>query len=279
MILVTGATGNVGGHLVRVLCQAGAPVRALVRSPERANVLRGYDCHVAVGRFEDPISLDAALLQVDRVFLLSPAGPQLTAHEGAVIEAIRRHGGARVVKLAAMGVDNPDAPERIVVEHQKVVRMLDGMPHTVLAPNSFFQNLLRFAAAVQERSELPSAVPEAPVSYVDAVDVAAVAAHVLTSEGHEGATYTVTGPAAISHRDVAAALSSLLGREVRVVDLPPEQLRASELDPWLVEGMLEFFESRRAGRASTVTDEVQKATGRQARTVQDFLARHLNAFR
>src|SRR3954471_3073962 len=103
MILVTAATGNVGGELVTALCRAGREIRALVRSPEKADNLRGYDCDIAVGDFADPESLEEALEDVDRVFLASPAVPEQPDLEGAVIDAVVRTGGAHVVKLAIEG--------------------------------------------------------------------------------------------------------------------------------------------------------------------------------
>lgn len=280
MILVTGATGTIGGYLVDRLCRAGAPVRALVRSPERADVLNGYDCHTAIGRFEDPDSLDAALEGVDRVFLASPAGPEQARLEGQVVEAVRRAGGPHVVKLAALGVDDPASPVRILQQHREVVSALEGVPHTVLAPNGFFQNLLASAASVQQ-GVLPAAAGDAAVSLVDGRDVAAVAAHVLTTDGHEGATYTVTGPVAVTGAEVAAALSELLGREVTARDVGPDDLRGAMqgADPWLVEGLVELNQAYRAGAGAVVTDEVRKATGEPARPVEAFLRDHLAAFR
>jgi uncharacterized protein YbjT (DUF2867 family) len=281
MILVTGATGTVGGHLVRALCREGAPVRALVSTPERADVLRGYDCHTAVGRFEDPASLDRALAGVDRVFLVSPDSARTAEVEGAVLEAVRRAGGPHVVKLAAAGVEQPDPGVRFLRQHQQVVQQLEGLPHTVLAPNGFLQNLVGAGAAVQERDELPSLAGEAAMSFIDARDVAAVAAHVLTSDGHDGATYTLTGPQALTYGEIASALSARLGRQVRVVDLTADEFRARAegRDPWVVEGLIEQGAVYRGGGAATVTDEVHRATGSPGRTLDDFLDDHLSAFR
>jgi uncharacterized protein YbjT (DUF2867 family) len=281
VILVTGATGTVGGYLVRALCKEGAPVRALVSSPERADVLRGYDCGTAVGRYEDPRAMHQALQDVDRVFLVSPASARSAELEGAVLDAVRRAGGAHVVKLAAAGVDQPDRDGRFLEQHRAVVAQLDGLPHTVLAPHGFLQNLVGSAAAVQERGELPSLVGPAAMSFIDARDVAAVAAHVLSGTGHDGATYTLTGPRAVTYADIAAALSERLGREVRAVDITPQEYRtqAEGQDPWVVEGLLELSEVYRSGGASVVTDEVQQATGSPGRTLENFLDDHLSAFR
>lgn len=286
MILVTGATGTVGGHLVDQLSRSGAPVRALVRSQERADVLRGYDCEIAIGSYDDPQSLHRALGGVTKLFLLSPPSEQMASQELAVLTAVRAaHAAVQVVKLAAIGVDGDVAGARLLEQHRTVVDALveHGQPHTVLAPNSFMQNFLFWAGSVQEQGAFYAPAGEGEVSHVDARDVAAVAAHVLTSDGHDGATYTVTGPRALTYAEVAEHFSTALGKPVSYVDVPPEGARAAMVDagfsPWLADGLVELNARYRAGAASVVTDEVHKATGRTPRTVEVFLSDHLAAFR
>ncbi len=261
MILVTGATGTVGGQLVRQLCGHGAAVRALVRSQEKADSLRGYDCETAIGSYDDEHSLHVALAGVDRVFLLSAPGEHMADQELAVVRALQHaHGEVRVVKLAEAGI-----------------------PTTVLAPNSFMQNFLLWAGSAQEQGGFYLPAGEAAVSHVDARDVAAVAAHVLTSEGHEGATYTITGPEALTYHQVADTLSKLLDKPVRYVEVPPaaarEAMTGGGVPEWLADGLLELFEVYRGGAAAGVTDEVHKATGSPGRTVEAFLRDHLSAYR
>ncbi|MCU1693519.1 MAG: hypothetical protein JWM64_2610 [Frankiales bacterium] len=286
MILVTGATGNVGGALVAQLSRAGVPARALVRSPSRADDLRGYDVDLAIGSYEDPASLGAALDGVDRVFLVSPGSPVMADQELAVVAAVQAHAPeAHVVKLAAAGVDAPGGTGvRFLQLHRQVVQGLadSGLASTVLAPGSFMQNLLGQAGSVQEQSVVRAAVGDGAVSHVDVRDVAAVAAHVLTSDGHEGATYTITGPEALTYAQVAETLSRVLGREVRFEDVEPAQYRASLVSAgvpeWTVDGLLELGEVYRSGGAAGVTDEVQKATGSPARPLEQFLTEHRAAF-
>lgn len=286
MILVTGATGNVGGALVSRLSTAGVPVRALVRSRERGDNLRGYDVDLAVGSYEDEHALAQALDGVDRVFLLTPANPRMAEQELALVRTAKRVApSAHVVKLAAAGVDAPgESPVRFMRLHQEVVRGLadSGLPTTVVAPGSFMQNLLGQAASVQERGVLTASVGDAAISHVDVRDVAAVAAHVLTSDGHEGATYTVTGPEALTYAQVAETLGRVLGREVRHEDVPAAQRRegmvAGGVPEWLADGLIELDDVYRTGAAATTTDEVQKATGSPARSLEQFLTEHAAVF-
>ena len=268
---MTGATGHVGGSLLSVLSALDAPTRALVRSPERADDLRGYDVEIALGTFEDPATLDDALRGVTAAFLVSPAGPAQVALETAFIDAAARSPQPpHVVKLASIGVA-PDAPYSFARAHAEVVQVLadSGLPHTVLAPNGFMQNFEGFAVPIARDNLIALPYADAAVSFVDVRDIAAVAAHVLTDPtGHEGATYTITGPAALTGEDLAAVFSEVHGRPVRYVDVPPEDahagMLAGGLPGWLADALGELNAFYRSGAAAVVTDEVYKATGRPA---------------
>jgi uncharacterized protein YbjT (DUF2867 family) len=287
LILVTGATGTVGGHVLRALTAEGAAVRALVRSEERADALRGFDVEVAVGTYEDADAMGRALDGVERVFLVAPTGPDMAEQELCVVRAVAAAGTRpHVVKVAAAGVDAPGEPwTRVLREHRRVVSALTeaGLPTTVLAPSVFFQNLLRFPALLQEKGCISAPVGDTPLTWADARDVAAVAAHVLTTDAHDGATYTVTGPEQISYPDLAQRLGAFLGREVEHQDTDPDAARQVLLDTgspeWNADAQLEVYAGYRDGRGPDVTEEVLKATGRPPRSLEDFLADHRAVFR
>src|ERR1700710_1921959 len=196
-VLVTGATGTVGGALVPLLTDAGGsgsvsgPVRVMVPSPEDGDDLRGYDVEVVVGDLDRPETLDDALKGVHAAFLVAPAGPELAAREMAFLDAVdRAPDRPHVVKLASLGWEDPQS--RLSTGHATVVERLRtaGIRHTVLAPNGFMQDVLRFAAMVQEESALLLPAGDGAVSHVDARDVAALAAHVLGKPApHEGRSY------------------------------------------------------------------------------------------
>ncbi len=145
------------------------------------------------------------------------------------------------------------------------------------------QNLLGLAAGIQEQGAFFLPAGDGAVSHVDARDVAAVAAHVLTSEGHAGATYTVTGPEALTYQQVAERIGAALGKPVRYVDVPGEAARSAMVEAgmpaWVADGLVALNGVYKSGAAAQVTDEVRKATGRSPRTLPDFLADHLGAFR
>jgi uncharacterized protein YbjT (DUF2867 family) len=290
-VLVTGATGTVGGALVQLMTASvsagqtgGAAVRAMVPTSEDADDMRGYDVEVVIGDLDRPETLDDALKGVESTFLVAPAGPDLAARELAFLDAVERAPDRpHVVTLAALGWEDPKS--RFSAGHAQVVERLrsSGIRHTVLAPNGFMQDVLRFAAMVQEESALLLPVGDAAVSHVDARDVAAVAAHVLGEPApHEGKAYDITGPAALTYAQIAAGISAVAGRTISYRDTPPDDVRQRLLgygwSEWTVDGMLEVYAAYADGLGAPVTDEVEKATGRPATDFSHFLAGHAAAF-
>ena len=135
-------------------------------------------------------------------------------------------------------------------------------------------------SAAESRFVAP--IGDARVSAVDVRDIGEVAAAALTEDGHEGRTCTLTGPAALTHEEMADALSTAVGRPVAFVDTPPETFAAAlagVLPPWQVDGLLEDYAHYRRGEAADVTDVVPRVTGHPARSFADFAVDHAGSFR
>lgn len=282
-VLVVGATGQVGGAVVRELSAARVPFRALVRSPEKADDLRGYDAEIAIGDLEHPESLDDALRGISAAFLVTPSGPRQPDLEGAFADAAARATERpHVVKVAALGWEKGQTA--LSRWHREAVERLvsAGQPHTVLAPNYFMQNLLAGANSIGHGVLAQPAVDE-PIGWVDARDIAAVAAHILQNPApHEGRSYVITGPEALTYQQVADHLAAARGRAVRYQPASDAEVRrwllAAGLPEYRVDALAELTELQRTGGAAVVTDEVTKATGRPARSIQDFARDHAAAF-
>jgi len=283
VILVTGATGNTGSELVRLLAEVGAPARALVRSPEKAASIQRLGLEAALGDFEQPDTLDAAMAGCDHLFLLSPPNPHQPKQERNAIDAAKRAGVGHVVALSVLG-SSPDASVAFGRWHGEIDRHLaeSGLPHTLLLPAGFMQNFLAVAQTVAEQGVLYGMTGDTRVSYIDTRDVAAVAARVLTSPGHEGKAYALTGPAALCGDEVAERLSAATGRQVGSVDVAADTFRqalaGAGLPGWLVDRLIELNTMMAAGHAAGVTDEVATLLGRQPRTFEQFAAEHRAAF-
>ena len=284
MILVTGATGLVGGAVVRQLAAQGVPVRALVRSPEKAAALSRPTVQTVVGDFGRPETLGPTLQGVTRALLISHHDVRQVELQGNFVEAARRAGGVHVVKLSGLATapGSPSQSGRWHAETEAQIRDA-GLPWTFLRPPYFMQNLLRAAPAIAAHGVLTAAMNNGRIAMVDARDVAAVAVAALTAPGHEGQTYAITGPESLSHARVAAILSEAVGRPITYRDIPldvlREQLAAGGAPPWLVGVRMEFTTLLREGFAALVTDTVLRITGRPPRPFAAFAAEHAARFR
>lgn len=265
MILVTGATGNVGSNVVRLLRERGQKVREFTRElTDREAVRNAFD-------------------GVDRVFVSTPNHPDQVTWERNLIDAAAAAQVERVVKLSANGaaigsaVAFWDAQGRLEADV-----LTTGLPAVVLRPTTYLTNLLASAEAMRQTGKLFLPAEDAKVTLIDPFDVAEVAAVALTEDGHVGRNYLLTGPSAVTFHEVAAELSAATGREIEYVSVPDEGARAGMLQsgvpPWIADELLKVFRELRRGVASTPTDVVRVLTGREPRTIGDFFRAHAAAF-
>lgn len=282
-ILVTGATGQVGYHLMEALADAGADATAMVRVSAKAADLPGSPKHV-VATLDGPPP-PGTLQRFERVFLLSPAHEAQVELELIFIDALIAAGGRpHVVKVAADGFQDPDCDVRFMRSHRQIAVHLDatGLPVTYLAPNLFMENLREAAGSIRSQGTIFAPAGQGRVGFVAASDVAKVAAAVLTSAGHEDQTYVLTGPESLTYADVAARVSAVFARDVDYDDMPgmlaKDQMLAGGLSPWQTDGTLELFEWIRHGGTDSVTSTVREVTGRDPQDVDDWLSDQRSAF-
>jgi uncharacterized protein YbjT (DUF2867 family) len=280
-VLVTGATGNTGAALVELLVQREVPVRAMVWTEQAAARFAGTPVTPVVADYDDAAAVRRALAGVDRAYLVTPSSERAQAQQVRFAELAAEAGVSHLVKLSQLGADAA-SPVRFLRYHAAVERRIRelGIGATFLRPNLYLQGMLALAGSIRE-GRLFAPIGDARVSAVDVRDIAAVAAAVLTEPGHEGATYTITGPAAPTHAEIAAALGEATGRPVAFVDVPPaafgDQLRGV-LPDWQVEGLLEDYAHYARGEAAAVLPTVREVTGREPRTVAEFARDHKAAF-
>jgi uncharacterized protein YbjT (DUF2867 family) len=285
VILVTGATGTVGSRLVRELAAAGSPTRALVRDPQAAAPLQELGVEVVVGSFEDEEAMSRAVSGVERLYLVSPAGVErLVEEQVRVVEAARAGGVRHIVKQSSIAADEPTEAS-IVAAHRRVEEAIErsGLAWTHLRPHWFMQNELGQAGSVANDGAF-YAPDVSRISMIDARDIAAVAAHVLTNDGHEGQAYVLTGPEALSYADVAGIYAGVLDREVRWEEVTLEQARASMIAGGLPEeiavGYAEIMgRYGEGGVTERVSSAVPDLLGRAPRTFEEFLRDHRDAYR
>jgi uncharacterized protein YbjT (DUF2867 family) len=281
-VLVTGATGNTGGPLVELLVQKGAQVRAMVRSEAAVARFAGTPVTPVVADFDDTAAVAAALVGVERAYLVTPSSERAQAQQERFAELAAAAGVQHLVKLSQLAADEA-SPVRFLRYHAAVERRIRelGIGWTFLRPNLFMQGLLAMAGPIRADGRFAAPIGDARVSAIDVRDITAVAAAVLTEPGHEGATYTLTGPAAVTHAEIAAAIGAATGRDVGFVDVPPPVFAAhlrGVLPPWQVEGLLEDYAHYARGEAAAVLPTVHDVAGREPRTLAEFAADHAAAF-
>jgi uncharacterized protein YbjT (DUF2867 family) len=283
VILVTGATGKIGSEVVQRLSAKGVAVRALVRNPDKAKNWKGVE--IAKGDFDDISTVDAALKGVDTLFLLTIANPK---QESAVLEAGKRAGVKRVVKISALGADTA-SKLTLARGHGAVEEQLraSGLKWTILRPGMFTQNFLNYADTIRSQGQFFGSYGEGKVAPIDVRDIAEVAVLALLDGKHDGKTYALTGKDLITHADAATKLSAALGKPVKYVNLPLAATRkALEEGPgragmpaWFIEDLLLMQDNTAQNRSAMTTNEFEQLTGHAPRTFDDFARDYASSFR
>ncbi len=275
-ILISGATGNVGSELVKILMRKGQKFRAMVRSPEKAGALASMPgAELVQGDFDNERTLANALEGIERAFLVTNSSERAELQQRAFVDAARRAGVRHIVKLSQWAADHT-SPVRFLRYHASVEAAIrdSGMQFTFLRPNLFMQGLLGFRQTITANGQFFAAAGDARISAIDVRDLAEVAAAALVEPRHEDKVYNLTGPEALTHEEMAAQLASALGRPISFINVTPEAMReallAAGLPRWQAEGLIEDYAHYRRGEAATVTSGVRDATGRSPRTFAEF---------
>jgi uncharacterized protein YbjT (DUF2867 family) len=272
MILVTGATGTVGREVVRQLHTAGCEVRALSRNPEKANFPEGVEA--VSGDLTKLETLRVALDGVEKVFWVLPLDADFNFPQIA-----RQSGVRHIVLLSALAVDFgiENAIARLHMNAEQAVRE-SGLAWTFLRPGGFMTNSFQWVASI--RSEGVVRIPFGDISSaaIDSRDIAAVVAKALSSDGHEGKIYTLSGPELVTPRQQVSILGNVLGRNLGFETIPDEIARGYMLRQMPVEIVDALFDLTSRG-ISTVLPTVEEVTGRVPHTFKQWSIDHIEAFR
>ncbi|MFJ4279547.1 SDR family oxidoreductase [Streptomyces massasporeus] len=278
MILVTGATGTVGSELVRQLVDKGEQVRALTRNPERA----AFDPAVEVvkGDLSQPDTLRPAVAGADRVFTLASSDDGILERNLATVavEAGVRH----LVKLSTNGVHfGLDDPITSMHRAGEQAVMESGVPWTTLRPGTFMSNRGAWRASVPSEGIAYVTVGDPTSALIHPRDIASVAAVVLTTEGHEGKAYPLSGPEPLTPAESLQILAEALGRPLKLVEETEEQT-VERFAAWVsAEDLAAVFELKRqsAPYDAEVFDTVERITGRAPLTFAAWVAENVDSFR
>jgi len=280
LILVIGATGTVGTELVKQLVEdGGVRVRALTRNPEKARGL-GPGVEVVKGDLERPATLGPALAGVDKAFVLSN-GLSIQFERNA-IHAAAKAGVKHIVKLAGRHLEadffSDSEMARWHLDSEQALRSV-GVPWTVLRPQTFSSIFLAFFDRKQSAIFLP--VGKGKDSFIDPRDVAAVAVRVLTSPGHEGVVYEITGSEWLDFSQLAEKISRAIGRPVTFTDVPvapwSEGLAAAGIPAPVVKMFTTYMTAIKNGKVYAPTGTIQALLGRPPRSFDDWARDHAAA--
>ncbi|RYC66641.1 SDR family oxidoreductase [Spirosoma sordidisoli] len=283
-ILITGATGNIGTELTKLLAHMSIPFRAMVRHAEQETKLASLPgAAVVAGDFNDVDSLADALHGIERVFLLTPSSEQAEEQQLRFVGQAKQAGVQHIVKLSQLAADE-QSPVRFLHYHAVVERAIreSGVDFTFLRPNLFMQGLLSFRSTIAGAGQFWAPIGNAPVSVVDVRDIAAVAVAALTQAGHAGRSYTLTGPDSLTHAQMASQLATALGKPVSFVNVSPEQMRAAlnqiSFPAWQAEGLIEDYAHYSRHEASAVSSDVQAVTRQPPRPFAEFARDYADTF-
>jgi uncharacterized protein YbjT (DUF2867 family) len=289
MILVTGATGLSGSAIIREFARQSAPVRALFRNPDKARQFHGLaGVELVEGDMLRTESLTAALRGVERVLMISSARERMVETQSAFIDAAKAAGVPHIVKYSGKesGVGFDPNRFRGTREHLEIERYLEasGLAWTHLRPSQFMQFYLpgTLTGVDAHRRELRMSIGDSRLSPVDIEDVAKVAVTLMRSDDHEGKAYDMTGPEALTMKEVVEQISEATGTTFRHVEAPLEdrlrELRDGGMPEPAVQILNEVFAERSRRSESHVRLETHQAFGVEPTSFVEFARRDAKAF-
>ncbi len=273
MILVTGATGNVGRDVLRGLLQLGVPVRAAATDPNRARNSLPEGCNLVQFDFNDSSTFAAALDGVKRVFLMRPPAMDDPKAFKPILKAVASGGLEQLVFLSLLGAQNNP-----VVPHRKLELVIEklNIPHVFLRPSFFLQNFsTTHRLDICQRNDLFIPAGKGRTSFIDARDIASVAVRALTVPHIVNGGVDLTGAEALTYSEVATIFSEVLGRTITYSDPLPLrfglEMQKRGIAPGFVNIMILIYNTNRFGLAAQVTNDVRRILGRDPLRVEDFV--------
>jgi uncharacterized protein YbjT (DUF2867 family) len=277
MILVTGATGNVGKELVKQLVDKGVQVRVLLRDQKKAAAL-GDRVEVVIGDLNKPETLGAPMQGVEKLFLVTPD----TGQVANLLKVAKQAGVQHVVKLSTIEADRSLGPGKWHRQQEELIKSM-GFEWTFLRPTMMMVNTIEWwGETINSQNAVYFPGGKGKVSPVDPRDVATIACTVLTQSGHEGQIYELTGPEAFTISEMVQILAKALDKPIRYTDVPVfaaamGMLRFG-LPFYVVMGLMQTLSALRRSEYAYVTDVVEQVGKCEPRTFNEWCRENIAAF-
>ena len=282
MILITGATGNVGRYVVEELMEMKKDLRVAGTNLKRLEDLFGDEIDKVKFDFQDESTFDKALEDVDRVFLMRP--PHLGKPEDLYpfIDAVKKKGIKLLCFLSLMGIEkNPMPP------HYKIEKYIEekDIPRVYIRPGFFMQNVSGIHAdEIREKNEIFIPAGKSKTSFIDAKDIGeAIATILMSPDEHLNKSYTLTGPEALDYDDIAKILTKVTGRKISYarpgfLKYRNYYINQRNLDKDYVNVTVALYFMTRIGMAKAVTKDFYELMGKEPRTFEEFARENLASF-
>lgn len=286
MIGLIGATGMTGRALVAALKEKGAAFRCLVRDPAKAAETLGSDVELVQADLADAASIEAGLQGCDKLFVLSGHSPVMVEQQLNAVNAAKAAGVNHIVKLSGGSfIIKEDTPAMIGRGHWQIEQEIrgSGLDWTFLRPGFFMQNFLNMAEAIKGMGKVMMPVPgDVGLGMIDVRDTADAAATILTTDGHAGQVYELSGPD-VTPAEAVAAIGEAIGKEITFVPVPMEgaigAMKERGMPDWLVDHQSTLMGIAAAGdMASYGNNQIETLAGHAPRTPADFARDHAGAF-
>jgi uncharacterized protein YbjT (DUF2867 family) len=282
MILITGATGNIGSELVRQLSAKNVPLRVVTRDESKVKHLDPKIERV-IGEIGDEKVAERAVQGVDRIFFFPVITEEDHRSNITLLEKAKKAGVKHIVMLSSMGAESTMFSKIGELHRTKEVLVEEtGIPWTFVRPGAFMTNTYQWQPTIKSEGKVFSPSGEGKVAPISPKDIATVLAVALTTSGHEGKIYTLTGPELLSTREQVDILSKAIGRPLAVVDIPPsaaaERMGRSGYPPFIVEGLTSMWERIKSGQAAVQTKDLETITGSKGEKYERWCSEHSNEF-
>lgn len=279
--LITGATGDIGSKAVQQLIRRGERPRVFVRDEAKARIQFGDGVDIFVGDLADSVSLQQALQGANTLFLVN-SGPRIPVLDELAAKAAKSAGVQHIVKLSSLDVEQRLA---IGVWHEKGEAAIraSGIPFTFVRPTGFMSNLLAWRRSIIAEGVVRSSAADGKRPFIHSEDIAAVAVQALTTRDYVGLALPITGPEALSFREITMKIGAEIGRHLEFLPISDEEAGHRFCATWAsveeVAAHVELWRAIREGRVATVTDAVERILGRKPIPLHQWITENAAAFR